>query len=91
MMPGTVTALLVIVTALVVLVVVIRLCGWLLTRTVEEAREWCAVCGIEITEGWVLVEIVPLTAAERRAGSRMSAFYCRWHRPDDANVLAWPS
>lgn len=79
----------VIVVAVVLALVVIRLCGWLTTRIAHDARQSCGVCGIKITEGWVIYELVSATGAPRPRGGGLSAYRCPKHRPSDAPAAPW--
>ena len=80
-----------VVIAVVVLLAVIRISGYLTRQIAREATKWCGVCGVEIVEGWVIYEVRPSTGDPMPTGGgrRSPTFFCRKHRPADAAATPW--
>ena len=78
-----------VVIGVVVLIVVIRISGYLTRQIAREATKWFGVCGIEIIDGWVLFEVRPSPDDPAGPGRRVPVYFCRKHRPADAPAAPW--
>ena len=78
-----------VVIAVVVVIAVIRISGYLTRQIAREATNWCGVCGIEIAEGWVLFEVKPSPDDPAGPSRRTPVYFCLRHRPADARAAPW--
>ena len=78
-----------VVIGIVALLLVVRVSGYLTREIAREGMKWCGVCGIEIVEGWVLVEVKPSPDDPAGPARRTPAYFCRRHRPADARAAPW--